>query len=150
MNRLHFVQFREIWVIYTICSSCFSLNYRTDIELPRSIAVVPNRGLVFWTDWGEKAKIERASMDGDPSERKVIVRTDDLGWPNGIAIDLEESRVYYSDAKVSRVYSMNFDGKERRVIQKYEGHPYAIVVMGPNVYWTDWQNNSIYTTFKTG
>ncbi|XP_022647953.1 low-density lipoprotein receptor-related protein 6-like isoform X2 [Varroa destructor] len=89
-------------------------------------------------------------MDGYSSDRKIIVRTNDLGWPNGITVDLEESRVFYSDAKVSQVYSMNFDGGDRRVVQKYDGHPYAIVVMGPNVYWTDWQNNSIYTTLKTG
>lgn len=112
--------------------------------------MVPSHGFVFWTDWGEKAKIERASMDGYSSDRKIIVRTNDLGWPNGITVDLEESRVFYSDAKVSQVYSMNFDGGDRRVVQKYDGHPYAIVVMGPNVYWTDWQNNSIYTTLKTG
>ena len=56
-----------------------------DMELPRAIAVAPHDGLMFWTDWGAQyPKIERASMDGDPSSRKILVDTD-LAWPNGRA-----------------------------------------------------------------
>ena len=39
---------------------------------------------MFWTDWGDLAKIERAGMDG--SQRTTIVSTE-LKYPNGIAID---------------------------------------------------------------
>jgi low density lipoprotein receptor-related protein 5/6 len=29
---------------------------------------------MFWSDWGDVPKIERASMNGDPTSRKVIVK----------------------------------------------------------------------------
>lgn len=117
------------------------------MDLPRSIAVVANKNIMFWTDWGEKPKLERASMDG--SDRKVIV-SGDIGWPNGIAVDPEEPRVYYSDARLSALFSMDFDGKHRTSVLKYEGHPYSVVVLDNYIYWTDWQNNSIFTTSKRG
>jgi len=34
------------------------------LDEPRAIAVDPSAGLIFWTDWGETARIERAGMDG--------------------------------------------------------------------------------------
>ena len=40
---------------------------------------------MFWTDWGDVAKIERAKMDG--SNRMTLVDTN-LVWPNGLALDL--------------------------------------------------------------
>ena len=37
---------------------------------------------MFWTDWGEKPKIERAGMQGSHRSRHIIV-TKDIVWPNG-------------------------------------------------------------------
>ena len=44
------------------------------------------RRLLFWTDWGEEPKIERAGMDGDPSSRSVFVK-ENIVWPNGVTAD---------------------------------------------------------------
>lgn len=38
---------------------------------------------IYWTDWGEPAKIERAGMDG--SHRTVIISSD-IKWPNGLSL----------------------------------------------------------------
>lgn len=38
---------------------------------------------MFWADWGEPAKIERAGMDG--THRSTIV-SKDIRWPNGLTI----------------------------------------------------------------
>jgi len=40
---------------------------------------------LYWTDWGDMAKIERAALDG--TERSVIINTS-LEWPNGLTIGL--------------------------------------------------------------
>jgi hypothetical protein len=37
---------------------------KEELDEPRAIAVDPSAGLIFWTDWGENARIERAGMDG--------------------------------------------------------------------------------------
>ncbi|KAH8026378.1 hypothetical protein HPB51_020362 [Rhipicephalus microplus] len=62
-----------------------------DLDQPRAIALVPTDGLLFWTDWGDVPKIERASMDGNLTTRKVIVR-EDIFWPNGLTVDYEARR----------------------------------------------------------
>jgi len=38
---------------------------------------------IYWSDWGDVPKIERANLDG--SERTIIV-DQDIQWPNGLAI----------------------------------------------------------------
>lgn len=56
--------------------------------------------LMYWTDWGENPKIECANLDGQ--ERRVLVNTS-LGWPNGLALDLQEGKLYWGDAKTDKI-----------------------------------------------
>ncbi|KAG9334402.1 hypothetical protein JZ751_008152 [Albula glossodonta] len=67
-------------------------------------------GYMYWTDWGEEPRIERAGMDG--SSRKIIVE-EDIYWPNGLTIDLEEQKLYWADAKLSFIHRANLDGSSR-------------------------------------
>lgn len=53
---------------------------------------------LFWTDWGDHPRIEKAGMDGDSNTRQVIV-SDQIGWANGLAIDYTLKRLYWADAK---------------------------------------------------
>lgn len=55
---------------------------------------------MYWTDWGEVPKIERADLDG--MERLVMVNTS-LGWPNGLALDYDERKIYWGDAKTDKI-----------------------------------------------
>lgn len=55
---------------------------------------------MYWTDWGEIPKIERAALDG--SDRAVLVNTS-LGWPNGLALDYAENKIYWGDAKTDKI-----------------------------------------------
>ena len=43
---------------------------------------------LYWTDWGNTAKIERANYDG--SERRTLADSN-LKWPNGMALDYDGS-----------------------------------------------------------
>lgn len=56
--------------------------------------------LMYWTDWGENPKIECANLDGQ--ERHILVNTS-LGWPNGLALDLQEGKLYWGDAKTDKI-----------------------------------------------
>lgn len=56
--------------------------------------------LMYWTDWGENPKIECANLDGQ--ERRVLVNAS-LGWPNGLALDLQEGKLYWGDAKTDKI-----------------------------------------------
>lgn len=50
---------------------------------------------LYWTDWGEHAKLERSAMDGSG---RVVLISNNLGWPNGLAIDTAGSQLLWADA----------------------------------------------------
>lgn len=65
---------------------------------------------MYWTDWGEVPKIERAGMDG--SSRFIIINTE-IYWPNGLTLDYEERKLYWADAKLNFIHKSNLDGTNR-------------------------------------
>lgn len=89
-----------ILLFKVICSNVQVL-LNEDLVEPRAVAVAPEHGWLFWSDWNEKRpKIERAALDG--SDRTILVKTG-LGWPNGIALDLKTSKLYWCDAKTDKI-----------------------------------------------
>lgn len=62
--------------------------------LSLSFSLCPS-SYMYWTDWGEHAKLERSAMDG--SDRVVLI-SNNLGWPNGLAIDMAGSQLLWADA----------------------------------------------------
>ena len=53
---------------------------------PRGLAVHPLEGLLFYSDWDDKAPlIGRTNMDG--TDHKVLFTTPQVRWPNGLSID---------------------------------------------------------------
>ncbi|XP_055949393.1 low-density lipoprotein receptor-related protein 6-like [Argiope bruennichi] len=115
-----------------------------DLDQPRSIALVPTDGWMFWTDWGETPKIEKASMDGNQTTRTAIV-TSDISWPNGIAVDYDTKRLYWTDAKKKCITSVDFNGKNRQLITKDEiPHPFALTLHRDMLFWTDWSTKAVH------
>lgn len=51
---------------------------------------------MYWTDWGNKPRIERSEMDGG---KRVVIISDALGWPNGLTIDKENAQLVWADAR---------------------------------------------------
>lgn len=121
---------------------------RDKLEEPRAIALNPLDGWMYWTDWGQIPKIERAGMDG--SHRQTIVSYD-VKWPNGLTLDLVRKRVYWVDAKLNTISSCNYDGTARRVILYSTDvlrHPFSITTFEDSVYWTDWDKTAVYRANK--
>ena len=71
---------------------------------------------LFWTDWGDSPKIQRATMDG--KNIKAIV-TNNIRWPNGLTIDYDTDTLYFADASKDRIEECNLDGKDRKVNLKF-------------------------------
>ena len=83
---------------------------------------------MYWSDWGDNAKIERANLDG--SARTVLVNTS-LAWPNGLTIDYDERRVYWGDAKLDRIETCRLDGSDRRVVVSSDlPHIFGLTLLG--------------------
>ena len=104
---------------------------------------------MFWTDWGDDAKIEKCGMNGDVKSRQVIVNKH-IGWPNGLTIDYTLNRLWWTDAKHNTIESADFNGNYRRIIFKTVNsvHPFAISVFLENMYWTDWQESKLFRANK--
>ncbi|CEF65000.1 LDLR class B repeat and Epidermal growth factor-like domain and EGF-like calcium-binding domain and Low-density lipoprotein (LDL) receptor class A repeat and Six-bladed beta-propeller, TolB-like domain-containing protein [Strongyloides ratti] len=123
--------------------------FNTSLDEPRAIAVDPSVGLIFWTDWGKHAKIERSAMNGN--YRQVIASGENIKWPNGLALDLLEKKVYFADAKIKSISSMNYFGNGlRTVIHSHEklNHPFSLAVFEEKLYWTDWDKEGIVSANK--
>lgn len=105
---------------------------------------------MYWADWGERPRIERAGMDGDPATRQTLVDGTELYWPNGLTIDFVESRFYWTDVKLRYIHSARLDGSDRRVVVAAGTlpHPVTLTLHADSVYWADWQTHSIYVCSK--
>ncbi|KAK2154046.1 hypothetical protein LSH36_278g02076 [Paralvinella palmiformis] len=107
-----------------------------DLDEPRAILLDVNDGRMYWTDWGTQAKIERARLDG--TDRQPLITTA-LGYPNGLVLDPERRLMYWADAVLDRIEVANMDGSSRKTLLIKSGlHPFAIVIIGNYLYWSDW------------
>ena len=132
-----------------------------DLDAPRDISLDTVNGWIYWSDWGTNPRIgiirklalkkigpvygkipqitlyiliERAWMDG--THREIIVK-EDIAWPNGIAVDIQEQKIYWCDAKMDRIEVANVDGSNRYIVLSYNiTHPFGLSVLGNYIYWT--------------
>ena len=81
---------------------------------------------LFWTDWGNNSKIERSYLDG--SDRRTLINKD-LGWPNGLAIDYKQNRLYWNDAQLDRLETSDFNGDYRVQLVNGLRHPFGLTLV---------------------
>lgn len=107
----------------------------------RDIVLHPAAGLMFWSDWGNRPVIEVAAMDG--TQRRALV-TENLKFPNGLAIDAQLDRLYFVDGGTKTLEYVRLDGTGRtRVITDGMRHPFGVDVHAARVYWTDWDTQRV-------
>ena len=100
---------------------------------------------LYWTDWGDPAKIERASMDG--SDRRVLVSGRHIEWPVDLTIDYTTKKLYWIDAKLRVIKQADLNGNNvREVVYQGITHPSAVTLFEDHVYWID--DKSIYKANK--
>ncbi|MBN3296498.1 LRP2 protein, partial [Amia calva] len=118
-----------------------------DLRNPRGIAVHPQAGLLFWSDWNRPAAIMRAWCSG--SHAQSIVNTT-LGWPNGIAIDYTFDRIYWVDALLDKIEHSDLSGSDRRTFSNIGQitDPFSLTIHSDNLYVSDWRTNSVYRMRK--
>lgn len=117
-----------------------------NVHRPRGIALYPQKGKMYWTDWGSNPMIAVASMDGNFNKKLV---SENVDWPNGLTLDWPNERLYWVDAKHKTIESCKTDGTDRRrVIKEVSKHPYGIAVFEDTLFWSDWDSKSIQSCDK--
>uniref|UniRef100_A0A670KCL7 Very low-density lipoprotein receptor n=1 Tax=Podarcis muralis TaxID=64176 RepID=A0A670KCL7_PODMU len=122
--------------------------FNMDLKEPASLAVDPLSGFMYWSDWGEPAKIEKAGMNG--LDRQQLVTTD-IERPNGIALDRVKNRLYWVDSKLHKLSSVDLNGHDRRIVlesHEFLAHPLALTIFEDTIYWTDGENEAVYGANK--
>ncbi|TDG98033.1 hypothetical protein EPR50_G00214030 [Perca flavescens] len=121
-----------------------------NVTSPRGLVLDPRNytNLMFWSDWGQNPRIERADMDG--AMRKVIVSTK-LYWPNGLALDYTTRRVYFADAYLKYIDYCDYDGKNRFQVMASDmvlQHPHGMTIFEDNIYWSEHYTSKVMRTNK--
>lgn len=81
---------------------------------------------LFWTDWGNKSKIERSYLDG--TGRKILI-DQEIGWPNGLTIDYDTKRIYWNDALKDTIKSSDLDGQNEVLLVPKVVHPFGLTLV---------------------
>ncbi|VDN01921.1 unnamed protein product [Thelazia callipaeda] len=105
-----------------------------ELKQPRGLALDPDDGYMFFSDWHKSInRIEKAWLDG--SHRQVVVSLEKDAWPNGIAVDIKQKRLYWAEGGRSLIKSASL-GKNLNVQVFSEGvnHPYSLTILGNSLY----------------
>ncbi|MGH0155700.1 UNVERIFIED_CONTAM: hypothetical protein FKN15_029887 [Acipenser sinensis] len=92
-----------------------------DLHNPKGIALDPLVGKLFFTDYGNAAKVERCNMDGTNRMRIVDFKTEQ---PTAIALDLVKKLVYWADVYLDYIEVVDYDGKNRHTVIQGENVKY--------------------------
>lgn len=106
---------------------------------------------MYWTNSNHlNATIERSRLNG--SDRQVVVH-ENLFQPLGIAVDVENNLLYWSEVREGIYYSIgssDLDGQSRKTLIHGTHHqPFAIALDDQDIYWSDWTNNAVWKMNKT-
>ncbi|XP_037382568.1 prolow-density lipoprotein receptor-related protein 1-like [Talpa occidentalis] len=112
-----------------------------DLNQPRSLALDPLNGLMYWSEIGGEPQIEQAGMDG--SNRKILINQG-LGWPTSIALDQLSWKIFWSDDKFHSIGSANLDGTGIRMLQLTQiKSPFSVAVFEDEVFWSEVKTRTV-------
>ncbi|XP_052813760.1 low-density lipoprotein receptor-related protein 1-like isoform X2 [Mya arenaria] len=115
------------------------------LEGPRSIALCPTGGYLFFSDWSKaNSTIYRLNMDGTSLTSAVTTK---LAKPIGLTLDHTNNHLYWADMELNVVERINYDGDDssRRVItigMKVE-YIYSLSVFENYMYMSDRHDNQV-------
>ncbi|KAI2660779.1 Low-density lipoprotein receptor-related protein 1 [Labeo rohita] len=91
--------------------------------------------MLFFTDYGNQARLERCNMDGTNRTRLVDYKVE---RPTAVALDLVKKLVYWADAYLDYIEMVDYNGKNRHtIIQGYQvAHLHGLAVFEDYLYAT--------------
>uniref|UniRef100_A0A8C2IBE8 Low density lipoprotein receptor-related protein 2a n=1 Tax=Cyprinus carpio TaxID=7962 RepID=A0A8C2IBE8_CYPCA len=120
---------------------------KTQVDMPRHIVVDPVNRYLFWADYGQTPKIERAFLDG--SNRTVLVSSG-IVTPRGLALDHRDGYIYWVDDSLDMIARVRPEGGETTVVRYGSRYPtpYGVTVFEGNVIWVDRNLKKVFQASK--
>ena len=120
-------------------------------SIKEGIALDLSGGKMYWAVWSvvnDENKIQRANLDGTNVEDLVILPTADTSrytGPRGIALDISQGKMYWTDCGGGKIQRANLDGTNIEDLVTGLGCPHRIALdfSGDKVYWTDYDTEKI-------
>uniref|UniRef100_A0A4W6E5T0 Low density lipoprotein receptor-related protein 2b n=1 Tax=Lates calcarifer TaxID=8187 RepID=A0A4W6E5T0_LATCA len=119
----------------------------TGLRNPKGIAVHPNAGYLFWSDWYRPAVIMRGYTDG--SNAIPLVNTT-LGWPYGLSVDYTMDRLYWVDSVLDQIGHISIEGNDRQTFTDIGQitQPYSLTIYSDYLYVSDTRTRAIFEMRK--
>ena len=114
----------------------------SNLTSPVDISLDPTVGLMFITD---NNRIVRARMDG--THLKPLVK-DAVYKASGVALDLVNKRLYWSDILLDYIETVDYNGENRHNIIRGPNNvpaPSRITVFERSVFWTDSSKRGVFS-----
>ncbi|XP_055870134.1 low-density lipoprotein receptor-related protein 1-like isoform X4 [Biomphalaria glabrata] len=121
---------------------------RQKLQEPRAIEVFPQKGYLFFTDWGNSPHISRMNMDGTGL---IQIVNESIAWPNALTIDYVTEKIYWGDGSLDYIAMADLDGSNFSYIirdNKKIPHVFALGIFEGILYWTDWEKSSVMSAAK--
>lgn len=120
---------------------------KTQVDMPRHIVVDPKNRFLFWADYGQHPKIERAFLDC--TNRTVLV-TSGIITPRGLALDHRNGYIYWVDDSLDMIARVRPDGGETEIVRYGSRYPtpYGITVFENNIIWVDRNLKKVFQVSK--
>ncbi|XP_070176422.1 scavenger receptor cysteine-rich domain-containing protein DMBT1-like isoform X2 [Littorina saxatilis] len=129
--------------VITISGNAHKTVITTNLDEPRAIVLDTMNGVMFWSDWGHQAKIERSNYDG--SSRTAII-TSGLTWPNALALDMKTQQIFWADAsnqypnKIER--SDLFGDRRAQIYSEANSQFFGMAFYNNQLFLSDWQTSA--------
>ena len=99
---------------------------------------------MYWTNWNNNPKIEKAEMTG---KKRVVIVSVRLQQPNGLTLDQDKNRLYWVDASYHVLEYLDLNLNNRvTLISSYDvlASPFGLTLLGDTLYWTDTRDRAVY------
>lgn len=160
-DNIYFSDSKYNWIVLVPLNTSdifYKLIITQGLYQPHGLAIYPQKGYLFWSDWGDIPKIEMSDLLGN--NRRILV-SDDIVHPRGIAVDYEANSLYWVDSAKDTVETVEFNGNNRRrVLYLANTNFFGIALYGNFLFMTEQEEGHLkiydkitgkgYTNYKLG
>lgn len=120
---------------------------KTTVDMPRHIVVDPKNRYLFWADYGQNPKIERAFLD---CTNRTLLVSEGIVTPRGLAVDHSNGYIYWVDDSLDMIARIPHDGGEPEVVRYGSRYPtpYGITIFENSMIWVDRNLKKVFQASK--